>query len=153
MLAAAVLACQEFIIPTSDRQWNTLGSSLMVVLGSGMVFLIGAVTLSRYLGQIPLLNQLALKPPHAYDAIDDELAPLAMGPASKQEKGSGVEVGETGLADSPLRPAGVARFGDLFIDVVADGSYVEKGSPIRIIQISGNRIVVRKVEDRNPATI
>ena len=119
----------------------------MVVLGSGVVFLIGAVTLSRYMGQIPLLNQLALKPPHAYDALDDEEDPLAMATSADQGRQVGVAVGETGLADSPLRPAGVARFGDRFLDVVADGSYVEKGSSIRIIQISGNRIVVREADE------
>jgi membrane-bound serine protease (ClpP class) len=56
----------------------------------------------------------------------------------------GVRVGDEGVADSPLRPAGRVRFDDRYADVVAD-SYVESGRPVRVIKISGNRIVVREV--------
>jgi membrane-bound serine protease (ClpP class) len=57
---------------------------------------------------------------------------------------SGVRVGDQGVADSTLRPAGRVRFGDNYADVVADG-FVESGRPVRVIRISGNRIVVREV--------
>jgi membrane-bound serine protease (ClpP class) len=50
------------------------------------------------------------------------------------------------VAESPLRPAGKARFGDEYLDVVTDGSYVERGHAVRIIEISGNRVMVREVE-------
>jgi membrane-bound ClpP family serine protease len=58
-----------------------------------------------------------------------------------------VQVGDWGLTESPLRPAGKARFGEEYIDVVADGSYVPAGRQVRITSIRGNRIVVREVEE------
>ena len=57
----------------------------------------------------------------------------------------GVQVGDCGVADSPLRPAGRARFGDDYVDVVAD-SFVEKGRSVRVIKISGNRVMVREAD-------
>ena len=39
-------------------------------------------------------------------------------------------------------------FGEQFVDVVTDGSFVDAGSQVQIIQISGNRIVVREIEDK-----
>jgi membrane-bound serine protease (ClpP class) len=55
-------------------------------------------------------------------------------------------VGDCGVAESPLRPAGRAIFGEEYLDVVTDGSYVERGRQVRIVQMSGNRIVVREID-------
>ena len=38
-------------------------------------------------------------------------------------------------------------FTDRDLDVVTDGSYVERGRQVRIIEMSGNRIVVREVDE------
>jgi membrane-bound serine protease (ClpP class) len=59
----------------------------------------------------------------------------------------GVDVGDWGLAFSPLRPAGKARFGDRYLDVLTDGDFVERGRQVRIVEIQGSRIVVRDVEE------
>ncbi len=53
-----------------------------------------------------------------------------------------LQLGEIGVALSDLRPAGVARFGDMRKDVVSEGDYIEAGTPLRIIRIDGYRIVV-----------
>ncbi|MGE3806887.1 MAG: NfeD family protein, partial [Gemmataceae bacterium] len=54
-------------------------------------------------------------------------------------------LGTIGEAATTLRPAGKARFGDEFIDVVAEGSYVQPGTRIQVIEIEGNRIVVKEI--------
>lgn len=54
-------------------------------------------------------------------------------------------VDKTGVAVNNLRPSGIARIGGERIDVVADGSWIEKGSEVKVIDITGNRIVVRKL--------
>ncbi len=64
-----------------------------------------------------------------------------------------VGVGDWGVAESPLRPAGKAIFGDDYLDVVTDGSFVDKGKQVRVIEISGNRIVVREIEDGSPSGV
>lgn len=52
-------------------------------------------------------------------------------------------LGQVGVAESDLRPSGVARFGDERVDVVTDGSYVTAGSRVRVIEAYGMRVVVR----------
>ena len=61
-----------------------------------------------------------------------------------------VGVGDWGVAESPLRPAGKAVFGEEYVDVVTDGSFVEAGVQVRVIKISGNHIVVREIPDKEP---
>jgi membrane-bound serine protease (ClpP class) len=51
-------------------------------------------------------------------------------------------VGAEGEAVSPLRPAGAARFGERIVDVVTDGVALERGSRVRVREVSGNRVVV-----------
>lgn len=55
-------------------------------------------------------------------------------------------VGMEGKALSVLRPAGIALIGDERLDVVSEGGYIEKGSSLKVIHVSGARVVVRKVD-------
>jgi membrane-bound serine protease (ClpP class) len=54
-------------------------------------------------------------------------------------------LGAIGVAATPLRPAGKVKFGDDYIDVVAEGSYVPPGARVQVIEIEGYRIVVKEV--------
>jgi len=54
--------------------------------------------------------------------------------------------GAIGKALTPLRPAGVAQFGERKVDVVAEGEFIEKGSTVRVVRVEGVRVVVRKEE-------
>jgi membrane-bound ClpP family serine protease len=51
-------------------------------------------------------------------------------------------IGLRGQAVTSLRPAGTAEFDGIRIDVVTNGSFIEKGTPVRIITAYGSRIVV-----------
>ena len=53
------------------------------------------------------------------------------------------QVGEEGVAESDLRPSGKVLIGKRLLDVVTEGDYVLAGTPIEIIKIEGNRIIVR----------
>ncbi len=55
-------------------------------------------------------------------------------------------VGREGIAVSPLRPAGVGLFNSERLDVVTEGEFIEKDTPIRIIRVEGYRLVVRALE-------
>ncbi|MBF0202245.1 MAG: serine protease [Desulfamplus sp.] len=55
-------------------------------------------------------------------------------------------MGKTGNALTDLRPSGAALIQDKRLDVVTDGDYVDAGTPIRVMSISGNRIVVEIIE-------
>lgn len=50
--------------------------------------------------------------------------------------------GQKGRALTPLRPGGAALIGDERVDVVTEGKFVEADTPITVIHIEGNRVVV-----------
>lgn len=54
-------------------------------------------------------------------------------------------LGMTGMTLSDLRPSGKAEFGGRRIDVVTEGDYIEKGTPVTVDSVSGARVVVRKI--------
>ncbi|NQT13685.1 MAG: hypothetical protein HQ582_13110, partial [Planctomycetes bacterium] len=137
------LASQTFFFPRTERELAAIGQTLFILLCSGATVGIAAVGLTYYLGEIPILGRLALHPPESE-------APLADDSRRGSERGrpaAGVCVGDCGVADCPLVPAGKARFGDQWIDVISEGVFVEKGRPVKVLRISGNRIVVREIED------
>ncbi len=55
--------------------------------------------------------------------------------------------GAIGTAMTDLRPAGIARFGEKKVDVVSDGDYIPRGSRVRVIEVEGVRVVVRREEE------
>lgn len=145
MAAGIIMASQNHLIPRTTRGMHQLGTSLLVLLGSGIVSLIGFAVLSRIHGSIPLLNRLVLRAPSAAES-NQAGAPSTAWADTAPEPRYPAAVGDMGISDSPLRPAGRARFGDAYLDVVTDGSFVDRGQRVRIIQISGNRIVVREMD-------
>jgi membrane-bound serine protease (ClpP class) len=54
-------------------------------------------------------------------------------------------VGQAGVAHTPLRPSGVAVIGGQRVDVVTEGSLIERGANVRVIAVEGARVVVRLV--------
>jgi membrane-bound serine protease (ClpP class) len=128
MVAGLLMAGQHFVFPTTTRELNTSLQSLVVIVGAGFAFLIGAFGVSHYFGVIPVADGEAKPKP----------AQTAKFP---------VAVGDWGVAESPLRPAGKVIFGDAYVDVVTDGSFVDSGKQVRVIDVSGNRVVVREVEE------
>ena len=111
------------------------------IMLAGVLVLISAVVLTRYFGRIPSLTGFALDPPVPAESSSTGTATAAGGIG-----GFGISVGDLGRSASPLRPAGRARFGERYLDVVADGSFVDPDRAIQVIQVSGNRIVVRELE-------
>jgi membrane-bound serine protease (ClpP class) len=55
-------------------------------------------------------------------------------------------VGAEGEAVSTLRPSGIAVLNGKRYDVVTQGEMLDRGSRVKVIEVSGNRIVVRKVQ-------
>lgn len=50
-----------------------------------------------------------------------------------------------GEAYTDLRPSGKANIDDKRFDVVTEGVFLEKGDPVRVVAVEGQRIVVRKI--------
>lgn len=54
-------------------------------------------------------------------------------------------VGRTGTALTELRPSGVAEVDGKRYDVVTEGTYIRRGTAIRVIQAIGRRIIVEAI--------
>lgn len=80
-------------------------------------------------------------------------SPLVLKTSLSREEGytgtSDMEVflGQTGETRSSLRPAGVADFNGIRLDVVSEAEFIPSGIPVRIVQVEGRRIVVRRVSE------
>ena len=52
-------------------------------------------------------------------------------------------IGSQGVTLTPLRPAGTGLFQGRRLDIMSEGEYVSANTPVTIVQVEGNRIVVR----------
>lgn len=103
-----------------------VAASLVVAIVVSLVFL-------RFLPRLPFGRRLVL---------EAEL-PLGTGEIRPADV-DGQWIGRHGTAVSPLRPAGIAHIDDLRVDVVSQGEFIEPGEPIEVIEVDGNRVVVRR---------
>jgi membrane-bound serine protease (ClpP class) len=124
--------------PRSNEEWIGYGQALGPFTLAMVGAIVSAFLLARYLPHIPYANRLMLKP-------QDELGDFGEEPPDSIHPEIAALLGAIGVAATPLRPAGKVQFGDDFVDVVAEGSYVQPGTRVQVIEIEGNRIVVKEV--------
>lgn len=127
-------------IAWSDFTWGVVGLSM------GFVgFIVLAWVLSKYLPRIQFLSGLILAP--SVPRQSGEI-PLSM-TTPPESKTVGVNMGDAGEVVSILRPTGKAKFGDAIVDVVAEAKFLDEGTKVEIIEIHGNRVVVKKQTTEN----
>ncbi len=140
IVASIVLASQTFVFPTTTEELQQLPKSLFALVGAfgGMVF--AMVVLRSVLPKTPIFKKLMLEPP-TMDPLDPN---NTTDPESMVNWG--YLMGKRGEAVTNLVPSGKARIGGQLIDVISDGRLIEKGQPIEVVQVSGNRVVVQSSE-------
>jgi membrane-bound serine protease (ClpP class) len=106
-------------------------------------FVLLAWLLTKYLPKLQFLSGLILVPTAAKQGSEFEVSMTA----PPESKTVSVNLGEVGEVVSTLRPTGKAKFGDAIVDVVAEAEFLDKGTRIEIIEIHGNRVVVKPVEN------
>jgi membrane-bound serine protease (ClpP class) len=124
--------------PRSGDDWLGFGQQL-APFGISMLGSLALLALIlKYLPHIPILNRLISKSPQENEdgPAEPELPMVAEYRAL---------LGAIGVAATPLRPAGKSQFGDAFVDVVADGGYIMPGTRVQVIEVEGNRVVVKEV--------
>lgn len=106
----------------------------IAIVASGLVISL----LARFLPDLPVFRRLFLATQSA-SGPSRPVTPLGSfgGPC--------VRAGETGTVYSTLRPGGKARIGEFLVDVVTEGTFVEEGETIRVLSVSGARVVVERV--------
>lgn len=55
-------------------------------------------------------------------------------------------IGREGIALTPLRPAGVAIIDGSRFDVVTEGGFIERNTPIKVIKVEGAQLLVQEVK-------
>jgi membrane-bound serine protease (ClpP class) len=123
-VAGVVLAFRESAI----FGWTLIG--VMFVGAPGVLW-----AAFRVLPKLPFARGLYLKKPDLTDA----------------ERTAGAKplthlLGAFGEALTPLRPAGTALFEDGPVAVVARGRLLPKGTRVKVVDVSGNRVVVEEME-------
>jgi membrane-bound serine protease (ClpP class) len=141
VLGSLIMASRRFLIPENSEQLTGLGYDILTVVGAFAGFVLALVFLSNYIGDIPGLSRLTLKPPVLADATTGGAGEVDTGLPGWQQ----VDVGAEGQAVSPLRPSGKMQIGDTMVDVVTEGEFVEAGSRVQVIAKQGTRVVVRPV--------
>lgn len=128
--------------PKSEFDWDLFTDGILGLITG----LIGAGVfgwiLTRYLPKMEFMSGLILKPTSGAGKVRHRVAARAVPP-----EGTGsVEVGLKGVVVTALRPIGSARFGETIVDVVAHAEFIETGDAVEIVEIHGNRVVVREMD-------
>ncbi len=76
------------------------------------------------------------------------LTDVATGNKDEKEDDLSYFVGHTGETHTLLRPAGIAEFDGVKLNVVSDGDFIDAGRQVRVERVEGNRIVVREVAEK-----
>lgn len=121
-----------FSWPRLGYTWAGVRTGVTVVSSGLIVGAFGAYLISKLLPRAPIRGMITPNPTAEAVRMDDPY-PLA------------AQVGDYGVAETLLRPAGKARFGPLLVDVVSESEYIDAGSRVQVIERQGNRVVVRQM--------
>ena len=135
VLVSLILASQTFVLPKNDYQFAQLQSSLMTVAGAGVGVIAIGWLLRKSLPHAPIVNRLFLPPPEGEEAENIERRETLIDLHDF--------VGRRGTATTQLTPSGKARFGDMLVDVITDGDVIQRGSKVEVVEVHGNRVVVK----------
>ncbi len=122
-------------IPELPSTMKWLSQAIITMVSSMIASLIGIVILQKYLPRIPMFGRLIPANPMPSEVqIQDAYRGAA-------------RVGDIGMTETTLRPAGKARFGGMVVDVVAQGEFVEPNTKVQVVERRGNHVVVHPLDD------
>jgi membrane-bound serine protease (ClpP class) len=134
IVAGLILSFQDFTIPRTPYDVDTFIKNIFTImcslLGSGIAIFL----LIKYMPGMPIFNRLVLTASET--AQGGYVIP-------SQPAGGEDLTGRKGQAVTILHPTGKIEVDNRTLDVVTDGEYIEKGQAVEIIEIRGNRIVVK----------
>lgn len=128
----------DFFIPQMPWQVDRLkdaGQAMSIAL---VLFIVFVAATWKILPRTPLYGAFVL--------ADTQLA--NDGYTVQLESDAQSYVGLSGTATSILRPAGRGRFDNKTLSVVSRGEFIEKGSPVVIVGVDGNRYIVDPIREK-----
>ncbi len=133
IIVGLILSLQGFVLPDPSLPWEKelFIKNISKVLSSFIgAFLLGIFML-KYL--FPRFSKSSEGP---------YLMATLEGFHADSEQTARVRVGESGVALTFLRPSGKAQINEDVFDVITEGAFLEKGTPVVISKIKGNIIIV-----------
>lgn len=122
--------------PSLRGTWTAIQTGIIVLASSLIIAVTGIMLLIRFLPQMPGANRILLENPQ-----------LAGGTLEMPPEPEVALVGDVGIVVAPLRPGGLARFGQHVVDVTSQGEYVDSGTRVQVLERLGPRVVVRPLTD------
>jgi membrane-bound serine protease (ClpP class) len=111
------------------------GFLILLIEAIGMPTLV--ILAFKYWPKTAIGKRILLAPPKSEDVLPDD-------PVKQQLKDM---VGKLGRAKSKLLLSGVIAIDGQTVDAVSESQPVEAGETVRVIQVRGNRVVVRPVDE------
>ncbi len=138
VLVSIVLASQTSgsLIPRNDYQFEQLQNSLLAIAAASIGVVVVAAVLRKRLPRSRLFGHLMLEPP-----AGEEAEGIRRREALVDFRDL---LGRQGTATTQLTPCGKARFGDLLVDVIADGEVIDRGAAIEVVEVRGSRVLVQE---------
>ncbi len=121
---------------------DMLGSAVLTVTAALVGLIPFFIVLGKILPATPLYRNLMLGPEGRESPAPAETAGAAAAPRAE----AAVAPGQTGRALTDLRPAGIALLGEARVDVLTQGEYLEKGTPVVVVRVEGARVFVARGE-------
>jgi membrane-bound ClpP family serine protease len=87
--------------------------------------------------RLPIFKQIALNPPDSQDL--EELA------RREAMVDWGYLLHQSGTTVTRLNPSGKARIGESLVSVMSDGEMVSEGTPIKVVSVQGNNVIVKTI--------
>ena len=131
LVLAGLVAASLDKVPETASDWGTVAFEAIkcgLTMAAGVVL---AWTAAKHLSYIPFANRLVLTPP-------------ADRPDEQAEEANDALLGQVGTAVSAVGFAGTASIRNRRVSVLTDGEFIPAGSPVRVVAVEGNRVVVRR---------
>ena len=144
MLGAALMIVEVFL-----PGFGLPGVSGIVLIGAGTVIIwLKAGALTALATLLVVIAVLAVLISYMMRRATEGGVHARIFLREKEELRSGedmqVLLGKQGRTTSVLRPAGIGDFDGVRLNVVTEGSFIERDRPIEIVNVDGARIVVRE---------
>jgi membrane-bound serine protease (ClpP class) len=139
VLGSVIMASHTFIWPTQDYEFRQLGGTMAQLTAAIVGVVAAVVVLGRYFPSMPLFKRMILVPQDPDQYPDKSLMPF------DSTESLAFLLGERGRTTSICRPIGKARFGEVLVDVIADGFYLEADLPVEVIEVRGTQVLVKKL--------
>lgn len=121
------------------RQGPIMGFGILIAAVVGLPAML--VLALKYWPRTAMGRRVLLAPPKSEEVLPDD-------PNMRTLK---TLVGRVGRAKSRMLPAGVILIDGRTIDAVSEGMPIDPGRAVRVIEVRGNRVVVRQVEEETPS--